>query len=99
MMRTLTEDLHNRSDAIDIRDLNETYQFVIEVGSNEVAPLEVRAVLSLYGSKVFTKMPEAPTLPNGALVVNSLNASHELIAEGHNFHGHATLGRTPNVLS
>src|SRR5688572_24160262 len=65
----------------------------------EFASIEVRRVFSFDDFHILTVMPELSPLPDWSLIVDFLQASHEIVVKFHGLDHHAPAAGAPHILS
>ena len=98
VMRVHREDVKQCGHAVHINHFQKTDEFLIPIGANKRAAVQIRSELSSDGLQIFTEVPEASPLSNRRFVVNPVDALHEIIIKRDNSHRYAALGSAPDIL-
>ena len=92
------DDVHERRYVVNIDHLYEANKFLIPIRANKITSIQIRREFSPYRVKIFPEMPEKSSVSYTYLIINLVDAFYKIVIKRYNFHDHATLGGTPDIL-
>src|SRR5664280_1077288 len=93
------QNLHDPRGRANIHHFEESNQFAVEEGANELAAIQITGVLLPDGLQILSIMPETASLSDGRFVVYGFDAVDQLIAEIDRCDGDSPFLRFSHVLA
>src|SRR6266496_5081736 len=91
------DDVKDRRYMVNIDHLQEAYKFSIPICADKFASVQIRAESLSYGINILPVVPEESAVSYSYAVIDSLNASYQIIIKRDNFHHQPTPGGAPYI--
>src|SRR5438552_17415348 len=82
------EEVHERRYVVNIDHLYEADKFLIPICADKFTSIQIRREPLSYRFKIFPEMPEGSPVSYGGMIINSVDATYEIVIKPYDFHDH-----------